>query len=130
MKNLYKFSEFTKESKGDKLELNGDMTEWDEEWLRNAELSYSYTHNMKPLFWFGDMVGGYSWSDTDEGFDGIAFVEDYRGKNMMSKFLNTFAKNGKIKFITANDNLKSALSKYGELSYDAIDDSTTLTISE
>lgn len=111
-----------------KLETKGDLTEWDREWLRNAELSYSYTFDFKPLFLYGEMVGGYSWSDTDNGFDGIAFVEEYRGKKMLKKFIDTFSKNGEIKFITANDDLKSALSQYGDIEYDETDDSTTLKI--
>ena len=111
----------------DTIMYYGKVDNADQKWLeKEGRKSYS-GGSLNPIMINGKMVGGIHWDLG--GIDYLVLKPEYRSKGYLRKIVfDNQDENGLVKFVTASPELTEKLSSYGNVSYDANSDITTVDV--
>jgi|GEM_PF-4185603 len=109
-----------------KIKYYGQVSYDDGKWLeKKGRNSYS-GGELRPIIINNQMVGGIHWDLG--GIDYIELKPEFRGKGFLKMIVKDNVEDGFVKFVTASDELVDKLKNYGEVSYDADTDITSVKI--
>ena len=111
----------------DTIMYYGKVDNAEKKWLEcEGRKSYS-GGSLNPIMINGKMVGGIHWDLG--GIDYLVLKPEYRSKGYLRKIVfDNQDENGLVKFVTASPELTEKLSSYGNVSYDANSDITTVDV--
>ena len=123
---IRKWIDLVTELDNDQIKYFGKVSPVDQKWLeQKGRKSYS-GGELQPIIINGTMVGGIHWDLG--GIDYIEIKPEFQGKGVLRKIVMDNVEVGKVKFVTASEDLRKKLKNYGTISYDSNTDITTLKI--
>ncbi len=109
---MRKWIDLVTELDNDQIKYFGKVSPVDQKWLeQKGRKSYS-GGELQPM----------------GGIDYIEIKPEFQGKGVLRKIVMDNVEVGKVKFVTASEDLRKKLKNYGTISYDSNTDITTLKI--
>ncbi len=123
---MRKWIDLITEIENSEIKYFGKVSNEDQKWLQQkGRKSYS-GGELQPIIINNQMVGGIHWD-----LGGIDFIElkpEFQGTGVLRKIVMDNLEDGEIKFVSASPDLTNKLNSYGDVSYDANTDITTVKV--
>jgi len=123
---IRKWIDLINEIENNKIKYFGKVSNEDQKWLeQKGRKSYS-GGELQPIIINNQMVGGIHWDLG--GIDYVELKPEFQGTGVLRKIVMDNVEDGEVKFVSASPDLTNKLNSYGDVSYDAETDITTVKV--
>ena len=123
---MRKWIDLITEIENSEIKYFGKVSNEDQKWLQQkGRKSYS-GGELQPIIINNQMVGGIHWDLG--GIDYVELKPEFQGTGVLRKIVMDNVEDGEVKFVSASPDLTNKINNYGDVSYDANTDITTVKV--